>query len=233
MSKDKSDNLEKELKKLNPEQRIKKLKEQEKKKKQEIEKAKKLIKESQEELIATKEKEEIKLQKEESEIKEAKTKKQKTKEKETKETTKSKETNKQSLEETISQEKTKQIDHVTYSQTPNALHQDPYQAHINQQDNYHQQDLYQELSHTPTQEIYQKMSTFYDRIKEKGYVNPQEAKEIQEIASIVDDRVNAASKGKYVIDDKLAQSIDAIEHMTKKAKDMYEAKPHQEYTKME
>ena len=121
---------------------------------------------------------------------------------------------------------------MKYSQNNQNIHQDPYKANP-QKDPYHMKDFYQELSHTPTQEIYQKMSTFYDKIKQKGYVNEQEAREIQEIATIVDERIDAANKGEYVIDDKLAQSIDAIEHMTKKAKDMYEAKPHQEYTKID
>jgi hypothetical protein len=78
-----------------------------------------------------------------------------------------------------------------------------------------------ELSHEPVQVIYDQMNSLKQSVEEKGYVNPNEQKQIEYMVGAIEQKLEDQDAGKYSFTESVAMKASLIHKMGASLKGMY------------
>ena len=79
------------------------------------------------------------------------------------------------------------------------------------------------LSQQPAAQLYQQMSTLYQAVETKGYMNAEEQRRVQYISSAMEKKLEDVGAGKYSLSEEAARATSLTQQMSEVVRGMYNA----------
>ena len=82
-------------------------------------------------------------------------------------------------------------------------------------------DYITSLSLQPAAQLYQQMSTLYQAVETKGYMNQEEQRRVQYIASAMEKKLEDVDAGRYSLTQEAARATSLTQQMSEVVRGMY------------